>query len=271
MKRTILIIGLVLLLVVSSGCLPTPQEEVTPTEEVRPDEVPEDVGEKPTETAEPETTVAPTPEAPPKPTTEAETSTDSETLRNLIFEHDKLFRETKAAYDRGARPRSTVDKDGHLVTSWTYHPNGALDKIENKRDDGHGWTTTAFRNRDPLITVHGRVGGDALRDAYEEIKRGDYDFTTNPVDVAFIRLFVGEAKEMNTSTLQGMLANPTVSTNDLAVMVGEGRHVGMGPALVIGYTDTADPNDGNSIYACVIQRYGSGIPTKAYYFDDPTA
>ena len=74
-----------------------------------------------------------------------------------------------------------------------------------------------------MIIVHGRVhntvGGDALRDAYEEIKRGDYDFATNPVDVTFIRQFVREVKEMNTSTLQGMLANLTISTNDLAVLV----------------------------------------------------
>ena len=200
------------------------------------------------------------------------TSTDRETLRSLIFEHDKLFGQAKKGT---AKPTVTIDTDGYPVTRWNYHPNGAFDTVEKKRDDGHGWTTTAFRNRDPLITVHGRVhdrvGGGALRDAYEEIKRGDYDFTTNPVDVVFIRLFATEVEKMNTSTLQGMLANPTISTNDLAVMVGEGKYVGSGAslALVIGYTDTADPNDGNRIYACVIQRYSSGLPTKAYYYDDP--
>ncbi|HID92451.1 MAG TPA: hypothetical protein EYP60_00010 [bacterium (Candidatus Stahlbacteria)] len=198
-------------------------------------------------------------------------STDRETLKSLIIEHEELFKKTKEDYDKGKRPGVTKDEQGNIVTRWNYLPNGALDTVQKKREDEHGWTTTAYRFGRPLITAYGKVDGDTLRNAYDEITGGSYDFTENQVDVAFIRLYVDQVKEINISTLQGMLANPTISDDDLAPLLGKANNPGFGghPAMVIGYTNTANPNDGNRVYASIIWKYFLGLPQKVYYFDEP--
>jgi len=261
-KNRVGIIVIVAIVVVAmfAGCV----DEKTTVEPTAP-ETGAPAAETPTTTATP-TTI-------PLTTTPTITHTDRETLENLIIEHNKLFKETEEASKKGAKPHYTKDEHGNVVTRWNSHPNGAFDTVEKKRDDGHGWTTTAYRNGKPLITVYGKVGGDTLRDAYNEITGGVYGFTKNQANVAFIRLYVWQVEGLNISTLQRILANPTISTDDLADMVGKANNPGSGahPAMVIGYTDTADPNDGNRIYASVRLRFSIGLPFKFYYFEDPTA
>ena len=202
-------------------------------------------------------------------TTPSTTSTDRARLENLIYEHNELFKRTEEDRQKGRKPTYTENKQGDVVTRWKYLPIGALDTIEKKTGDE--WTTTAYRKGYPSITVYGKADGDTLRDAYDEITGGVYDFTKNQANVAFIRLYVRQVKGMEISTLQRMLANPTISTDDLAAVLGVAKKAGVGavPAMVIGYTDTANPNDGNAIYASIIRTFFYGDLYKRYYFDDP--
>jgi len=200
-------------------------------------------------------------------TTPSTTSTDRARLENLIYEHNELFKRTEEDRQKGRKPTYTENKQGDVVTRWKYLPIGALDTIEKKTGDE--WTTTAYRKGYPSITVYGKADGDTLRDAYDEITGDAYDFTENQANVAFIRLYVSRVEGMNVSTLQRMLANPTISTDHLADILEKVAGHGAHPAMVIGYTNTTNPNDGNRIYASIIWMFSYAILGQQHYFDDP--
>ena len=235
---------------------PEEEEEVVTEEEAAPEE--EVVAE---EEAAPEEEVVTEEEV--APTT---TSTDTVRLQNLVLLHDELFKRTEEDYQEGRKPISTTDEQGNVVTRWNFFA-GVLETVEKKMGDD--WTTTAYRSRRPLITVYGKADVDALRDAYDEIIGDAYDFTENRANVAFILLYVSQGEWMNVSALQRMLANPTISTEHLADILEEVTGRPAAAAMVIGYTNTTNPNDGNRIYASIIWMFSYGILGQQHYFDDP--
>ncbi len=190
----------------------------------------------------------------------------------VIFNSTQLYKkilEVKSVCDNyydmkqmGVRPTKQSDSSGSVVASYIYS-GGRMDCFMNKGADGN-WMTTAYNKYDfPMISGHGKLDGDSLREAYEQITDGTYDFDKNNADVACIYFYVHEIKRMDTAMLRTIINNPEITDDQINELKGKAEKlydamIGM----TVGYTTIATEAESFKTYGTVIV-----VNNSAYYHD----
>ncbi|MDP4180612.1 MAG: stalk domain-containing protein [Bacillota bacterium] len=181
-------------------------------------------------------------------------------LRSDIAYTNQIYKKYHDSLNKGYKPKNSSDANGNIIERYNY-AGVVLDTVNFKNKDGSWVTIAANKYGEPEIVARGEIiDGTGIREAYAQILDGTYDFKSNKENIEMIYLSNMDLKSMDVNSFKKVFINPDIAQEEVEKILTEALSKSYGfISTVIGYANTQDQSDGNSVYTCLAITYPSGI------------